>query len=260
MKEIDPKNLTAQLNHRARGNPPSTQPASAIANCFPGLEFDFRAVWRRVFVGLEMHEARPVVVRVEDDMPAEVRALEGRVLFAIDGEELWVERQGPQVAGGPNRSLGFANLEWSNALATIVRRGGQTVEGAFLGAGNQVVTVDLEIRRIFAEGEDGEELPAIAREAAEPGELTQGLCSPWQNDYLECACYYWAASRPDFVNAEEVAPGETRGHNWLHRDRDATTPLGYSLRASDLVTYEELFRDWERALRFVVGGRDEQES
>ena len=62
---IEPRNLTAQLHHRAAGNPPSTLPDSAISNCFPGLEFDFRNVWRRVFEGIEIHEASGCVVRAE---------------------------------------------------------------------------------------------------------------------------------------------------------------------------------------------------
>ena len=55
---IEPRNLAAQLHYRAAGNPPSTLPESAISNCFPGLEFDFRNIWRRVFEGIEIHEAR----------------------------------------------------------------------------------------------------------------------------------------------------------------------------------------------------------
>ena len=34
------------------------------------------------------------------------------------------------------------------------------------------------------------------------GRADAGLCSPWQNDYRECSCYYWASARPDFVNVE----------------------------------------------------------
>src|SRR5262249_9636119 len=48
-------NLTAQraqLAYRGRGNPPMSHPMSAISNCFPGLEFDFRNIWRRIFVGI----------------------------------------------------------------------------------------------------------------------------------------------------------------------------------------------------------------
>ena len=59
---IEPRNLTAQLHHRAAGNPPSTLPESAISNCFPGLEFDFRNIWRRIFEGIEIHESSGVVV------------------------------------------------------------------------------------------------------------------------------------------------------------------------------------------------------
>ena len=26
-----------------------------------------------------------------------------------------------------------------------------------------------------------------------PGELTQSLCSPWQHDFRDCGCFYWAS-------------------------------------------------------------------
>ena len=32
---IKAQNRTAQLHYRARGNPPNTQPVSAISNCYP---------------------------------------------------------------------------------------------------------------------------------------------------------------------------------------------------------------------------------
>ena len=66
--------------------------------------------------------------------------------------------------------------------------------------------------------ETGELLPLIAEDVATPGELTQSLCSPWQNDYRECGCYYWAASRPDYVNVEPTARGTSIGNNWMARD------------------------------------------
>jgi hypothetical protein len=43
--------------------------------------------------------------------------------------------------------------------------------------------------------------------AYQPGELMQGLCSPWQHDFRDCACHYWASSHPDLV-LPEVPPGE----------------------------------------------------
>ncbi|MFI8387086.1 LodA/GoxA family CTQ-dependent oxidase [Streptomyces sp. NPDC085540] len=30
-----------------------------------------------------------------------------------------------------------------------------------------------------------------------PGDLTRSLCAPWQYDFRECGCFYWAASKPD---------------------------------------------------------------
>jgi hypothetical protein len=126
--------------------------------------------------------------------------------------------------------------------------------------GSKYQTVELQLRPFFEKSEvNGETQVAIARELVRPGELTQGLCSPWQNDYRECACYYWAASRPDYVNVQTTENGETRGDNWLAKS-DKTGTARYILddRAdSRLVSYDDLFRDWQGELRFVVGGSDE---
>src|SRR6266581_8873559 len=68
---LQAKNLTAQLSlldqlrYRAGGNPPSTVADAAISNCFPGLEFDFRNIWRRIFDGIELHEATNLVVNAD---------------------------------------------------------------------------------------------------------------------------------------------------------------------------------------------------
>ena len=56
--------------------------------------------------------------------------------------------------------------------------------------------MNLRLRKLFELSPDGDVVPLITPDVAEPGQLTQSLCSPWQNDYRECACYYWAASRP----------------------------------------------------------------
>ena len=91
---------------------------------------------------------------------------------------------------------------------------------------------------------------------AEPGELTQSLCSPWQNDYRECGCYYWAASRPDYVNVEPTASGASIGNNWMARNR---VPKRYDPddpNNPQLISYEDLFRNWQGLLRFIVEGRD----
>jgi hypothetical protein len=250
---IQPRNLTAQLHHRAAGNPPSTLPESAISNCFPGLEFDFRNVWRRIFAGIEIHEASGLVVRAEGD----VARLQGRLLVAVGGAPTWTPVRGPSTAAEED-DLGFTWLEWSNALAEVLATSvGELVPCEFLDFSDDpptTETVELRVRPMFVRSEVTDEvMPLIDEELAAPGELTQSLCSPWQNDYRECGCYYWAASRPDYVNVESTAQAASIGNNWLARSRD---PKRYNVPDAQQVSYEELFRNWQGLLRFVVEGRD----
>jgi hypothetical protein len=110
--------------------------------------------------------------------------------------------------------------------------------------------VHLEVRHFFED-----ETAVISRALADAGELTQGLCSPWQNDYRECSCYYWASARPDYVNIEPAPSGVSQGDNWLQKQRTGDyVPDDYE--DSRLILYDDLFRKWERWLRFQVGGRD----
>ena len=57
-------------------------------------------------------------------------------------------------------------------------------------------------RRIYADPTTG-----VINGAYQPGELMQGLCSPWQHDFRDCQCFYWAANHPDVVLGE-LYPGE----------------------------------------------------
>ncbi|MCG8404831.1 MAG: PDZ domain-containing protein [Phycisphaerales bacterium] len=252
MLRIEPLNVTAQLAHQARGNPPSTLPVSAISNCFPGLEFDFRNVWKLLFEGVELHEAGlvsggHVVMDVTPGSPAAAAGIaKGDRLVQVDG--LSVEVLFTRPNGQATAQIGW---ELSNGLAHIVRKGGETVTGVFRKPSLQQISVDLVVRPIF----DG---TAINEELAEPGALTQGLCSPWQADYRECGCFYWAASRPDFVNVEDEG-GNARGHDWMQSEKEPGTPYrpdrgGFS---SEHITYDQLYTEWERQLKFVLDGRTE---
>lgn len=245
MPTIEPKNLSAQLAYRGRGNPPSTHPSSAIANCFPGLETDFRNLWKRFLVGVEFHEALNTVVAVEaGSAAAQAGVTANHALTSVAGVNLLPFFPAGRVAW---------TLDWSNIVAPLQGRAGQTVACEFRipGGAPAPLVVNLEIRRILTP-----DTVAIEPDAAEPGALTQSLCSPWQADYRECLCFYWAASRPDFVNVE-AADGVSRGHNWMTRNRTAATPKNYIEEGQPgLVTYEDLYRSWESMLRFVVGGND----
>lgn len=275
----------AELHHVAQGNPVSTRPVTSVGNCTPGLEVDFRAVWRRVFKGLELREWDNLVVNVTDDA---LQHLKGCRLLRVHyehGEKKPVQRAfltmaqaiGPSPANTVEQSvvyatdanpLGLTPLEWSNALARMLHeRAGQTVIGEFsvepawfgqvpydASTPERYQSVELEVQPVF---EDDSAL--ISRVLAEPGELTQGLCSPWQNDYRECSCYYWASARPDFVNVEPTSAGESAGDNWLQKERTGDyVPDDYV--DSRLVLYDDLFYNWEKWLRFAIGGKDAERS
>ena len=266
MKKIVPENLTAQLQYRAAGNPPSTLPSAAISNAFPGLEMDFRNVWRLILEGIELHESSNFVVSVDEKMPEAVKELRNNYqLLTVQGVPVTATVTGPLVPDGPDVPLPKAGedsqlaLEWSNALAGVLHScGGHDVECEFqsLDPPLKNVKVVLRLRAFFKAGQ-----AVIARELAEPGALTQSLCSPWQNDYRECACFYWAASRPDYVNVETGEDGASMGNNWMQKDRTEKSAKVYIVDDwldDRLLSHTDLFQNWERALRFVIGNRDEE--
>jgi len=253
MNKISPKNLSAQLQYRPRGNSPGTLIASSVGNYYPGLELDLRNLWRRLFVGLELHEAMGVVIAVDTGAPDALKPLAGEALIVADGHPIQVEVKGPKTVGAPSETLDSWYLEWSNALADIVPKAGSKVKCTFSKGDNETQEVELEVRPVFEPG-----TAVISRALADSGELTQSLCSPWQNDFIGCGCYYWSASRPDYVNIEPDGQGGSIGHNWLEKGRTAATPLRYTLKQSELLDHEDIIESWEDKLKFVVGGRDEK--
>jgi hypothetical protein len=266
---LTPGNLTAQIHHRGAGNPYSVSARTAISNCFPGLEFDFRNLWRRAFEGIVLLESNNYVVAAE--VPDHAR-LVGRRLLRFDGHPTGVLTTGPVFPGGDAITLANANnpsavsfMEWSNSLARIAAKQGQEVVCEFnenpipndnevLADGTPTIKVKLKVRRFFEGG-----TTAIAADMLQPGELTQGLCSPWQNDYRECACYYWAASRPDYVNVEPGHNGLSHGDMWMAKKRTGTY-IPDDRKDSRLLSYDDLFKDWDRQLKFIIEGRDAEVS
>ena len=197
----------------------------------------------RAFVLLELMD--------EDGGEGALSRLAGRLLVEVGGAQTWTPVFGPGVPGD-----GFTWLEWSNALAGVLAASsGEPVDCVFLDIDDQSTeTVALRVRPLFVRSaETSDVVPVVDEAVAEPGELTQSLCSPWQNDYRECGCYYWAASRPDYVNVETTAQGASVGNNWLARNR---LPKRYDVPDQQQVGYDELFRNWQGLLRFVVEGRD----
>ena len=90
----------------------------------------------------------------------------------------------------------------------------------------------------------------------DPGDMTLGLCSPWQNDYILCACYYRAASRSDYVHVEANENGVSQGDNWISKDKDGTYPPSTNIGDNPaLLTYTDLFRSWQEDLSFIIRGK-----
>jgi hypothetical protein len=267
-----PRNRTAealskQLHHKAAGNPVTSRPEMAIANCCPGLEVDFRAVWRRLFEGIELSEYENYVVKTEGetrDVDGNVIDLKGHRLLCVDGRAVIVTLSGPTPAGQDTTATvrsdrnqeGVLTMEWSNCLSHVIGKPEamcvftKNVAEQPRSLETEVVKVRLRVRKFFEP-----DTTVISEELAEAGELTQGLCSPWQNDLRECSCFYWASSRPDFVNTKIGADGLTHGDYWFARKRTGEyVPDDYV--DERLMSYDDLFKNWEKLLQFQIGGQD----
>jgi hypothetical protein len=267
---IRASNLTAQIHHRGAGNPASVLPRSAISNCFPGLEFDFRNLWRRAFEGITLVENNNYVLEAEPQF----QHLATRRLLRFAGLDVgtMVPTSGPVMPDGSSGTLASAAnpnavsfMEWSNSFARIMHLQGKEVECEFTAYANatdevlltpktETLKVSLTMRRFFEE-----ETAAINTDMLQPGELTQGLCAPWQNDYRECACYYWAASRPDYVNVEPGQDGLSKGDMWFAKKRTGTY-IPDNRVDTRLWSYDDLFKSWQEDLQFVIRGKDADEA
>ncbi|MBE5320837.1 hypothetical protein IM793_16835 [Pedobacter sp. MR2016-19] len=267
-KALEASNLTAQLHYLGEGNPFSILPRAAISNCFPGLEFDFRNLWRRAFDGIVLIENNNYVVETGPDF----EHLKDCRLVAIAHKPTMVATSGPVFPDGDSIPLitaanpnGVSFMEWSNSMAQVLQKQGQEVICHFtIGPSKTEVValekdldnekmyqkVSLKVNHFFEA-----DTSVFSQEIIKPGEMTQGLCAPWQNDYRECACYYWAASRPDFVNVVPDEKGLSAGDNWMAKKRTGEY-IPDNRTDSRLLSYDDLFRNWEGELSFIIKGND----
>jgi hypothetical protein len=293
-KGLTPKNLSAQISYEAKGNPISSRPVTSVANCCPGLEVDFRAIWRRLFKGIELREYDNLVIKTNKDCDKVVKSSGGklkpsklgghrllRVVVPADEKSGAKEQEFMMMTPmwGPSSSDpegkirlttssnpdGMAAVEWSNALARILPLKGSFVRCDFSAdpsdqqmalveessdGPKNYVSFQCEVQAFFEN-----DTAVISYDLADAGELTQGLCSPWQNDYRECSCYYWASARPDYVNVELGSNGLSTGDNWMQKER-SNSYVADDYADTRLLMYDELFAKWEQVLKFQIGGRD----
>ncbi|MFO1060514.1 MAG: ferritin-like domain-containing protein [Dongiaceae bacterium] len=286
--KIIPRNLTARAAYQVPGNPTTSRPEDAVANCFPGLEIDVRNLDRRFFPGLVFdfvygdsseNGARLSYLDPLLDPDLQREAGWARTLFQqltdtykapLEADTWylqWIELQGHRIGlvrpdGTPLHGL----LVWR--IVRSLDPGDTPLRIGLRRRGGEAGEIELEgRRRQYSDPRSG----TISR-AFEPGELTQSLCSPWQHDFQECLCHYWASNHPDIVYGEvpigeATLPGglprdperaNTR-IDWLRASRSpgmaaaalATTPANRPYR----MDHHEINRAWQ-TLNVVLEGRE----
>jgi hypothetical protein len=269
--KIFPLNLAARAAATVAGNPVVTRLEDGVGNCFPGLEFDHRNLDRRFFPGMlwnfvsadvqanvHVGGARLLGIDLSDPALQDPRtSAEAATQLQQDlskfsngafdetaaadlsrgawylstisqgGKKISCQTKGTDATLQPMDGLVVwrlvRSLEPSEVTITIDFRPGSASETT-----PQPSTLTFSAwRRAYTDPETG-----VIDRAYVPGELSQSLCSPWQHDFRDCGCNYWASNHPDIALSEE-RPGE------------ATLPSGDSqnpLRAT-------IYVDWLRVDR-----------
>jgi hypothetical protein len=287
--KIFPRNLTARAAYQVPGNPVNTRLEDVVANCYPGLELDVRNFDRRFFPGLvfefvgrddnaaaydepqrygawlryvdylldpELQSEEPRAKKLLIDIMLNAGALGAHNDWYLE----WVEQNGKRLSmrlnnpDNPDYPLDglyvwrlLRGLEPGDLKVTLRRRGGDNAEVVLDGW-----------RRHFTDPVTG-----VISGAYQPGELLQSLCSPWQHDFRDCACMYWASNHPDVV-FQEIEPGEPTLPNgqsdnpllanlrvdWLRADRsrDVTAAAGNTIAKNRPYQFDhfQINQEWQR--------------
>ncbi len=219
--KIFPRNLTAQAAYLVPGNPVITRPEDAVANCFPGLEIDIRNLDRRFFPGLVFDfiedGARLAYVDAFQDPDLTQNTDEARQLYLqLANDDLqnklskgsWyldaIEQNSLRISMGSLVDTTAWRIVRSLELGPVtIRLKQRKTEHGGIPHGRKHMLTLKGWRRQFMDPKTG-----VLNGAYQPGELMLGLCSPWQHDFRDCACFYWAANHPDIV-LPEIYPGES---------------------------------------------------
>jgi hypothetical protein len=258
--KIFPRNLTARSEKLVVGNPVTTRLESGVGNCYPGLEFDQRNLDRRFFPGL-MFE---FVSQTDSPTPAAARG--GALFLGLNLRDPALNPTNPDlqtVAASLRSALGAANNDLSTGIWYLqsLEQGGQQIPLFQTNADGREVPLDgLLVWRLVRSLEPGlaniklkrRDLPSDGTPPAtteitlngwrrifvdpqngtigqiyQPGELTQSLCSPWQHDFRDCACFYWASNHPDIVLGEDTLGEATLPSGASADPERANTPIDW---------------------------------
>lgn len=299
VNRIFPRNLTAEAAYNVLGNPPSTRPESGVANCFPGLEYDHRTLDCRFFPGLDvvyLAQGTALGVRVMTVDPNEntvrrppaeyasiartLRPQLGALAAQLSADTPWfvwsLEQAGTRIALVDETGAHLDGLTaWR--LVRSLRPGPVTLVVRQRPPDQPVPpdqppqTIQLDgWRRTYTDPRTG-----VIDATYQPGELTQSLCSPWQHDFRDCSCTYWASNHPDIVfpavpRDEPTQPGglptdpaEQIRISWL-RDPDVAEVHGQALPSQRdnrpfEASYFQINHRWQD-LSIVLEGRETEGS
>ena len=290
--KLFPRNLTARADTVVRGNPANTRPESGVENSWPGLELDHRNLDKVFFPGLvfeyqderatllrEFHlkgRAAKLVTKADIQKGVFLAFVKGRVVdssskakpeqrvfsFAPPAAmENWrVVRDfepGPVAVALCNRSIYDKVL--ANSLEVRDRFSVDGVTKLFRNRTNR-----RESGFVLLFGERAAWLTAdgvIDETLVPPGHLTRSMCSPWQYDFTDCGCFFWASNKPDLV-ASADQPLQILNFQRKDRSKDAKRqPTDWLLKdrlewdyenVRDHVDLIEHYND----LKFVVARRE----
>lgn len=292
--KLFPLNLTARAADVVRGNPVTTRPDSGVENCFPGLEFDQRNLDKVFFPGVvfEFHHDFGVIVRDfttnsdlatmigAADIQAGVFLMFVRGVFAARargvapsarvvrfaqpaGLESW--RVVRDLEPGPVAVVLGDMAAMRSMQAGVVDS--RTVIGWLQDPTAREMRVDGVGRFFLLFGARARYLTdegVIEPATMAAGDLTRSLCAPWQYDFADCGCFYWASNKPDVVSSPSQ-PEQVL--NFQRRDRSAEADAAATAEtwvlglqngwdsARHILRHREMIERWAE-LPFVHAGRE----
>jgi Ferritin-like len=297
------RNVTARADYVVRGNPVVSRPEDGVENCFPGLEFDQRNLDKAFFPGLlfEFHHSLGVVVReLDPEGPAAAYIKSSDIekgIFLAFLQGVFASRRKDSAP-----SLDVFQFRYPAGLDAwrVVRdleRGKIAIALCDRETYERLLSVSLDTDlsvtpAMFADWATRREnriqvVPGLGKFyllfgdradylttdgvidpiLIQPGDLTRSLCSPWQYDFADCGCFYWAANKPDLVSSPEQPErvlNFQRRHRSAESDRAASSEdwvVKHNYRWDSrevILNHAEMLTEWT-SLPVVLNGRESKE-
>jgi hypothetical protein len=270
--KLFPRNLTARAAFLVEGNPATSRPESGTDVCTPGLEIDLRALEERFFPGFvwdfERNDGAKLI-----DMDEEVNGLKKEECIGrTPGVYLWamcgrIHATDPEPSffgfmGTGGRTVWRRVRDLAKGRVAILfgalERRDQTFDREAAHHLLSLVFNDpskflieppgrtREFKFAVMAADRADYLDPQSGVIAEPflaGELTKGLCAPWQFDFRDCGCAYWAAGKPDMVK------DANRQGRYLNYNRNRTK----NAQTADIPKYQERKDVMYSAAEMVAG-------